>query len=401
MGGWLSRFYDEEEEVPQPQQIQRSRTIPYSDASAAISTPIQFSLGRESFHAAVEPHKEYAHFAIEDVYTWRDNTSHRISPLHIRYSQDAIFYKFQAKDHRAMKEIATVAEDLITGYIKVSDFPKIKVILFEGNLHSLDNRRLWVFKQYQKYKQDLEIDSDNHNVLDRPAPILHNQVRRSQQPVIRKLYQEDSPLETPNFDNARVSNDTSRSCHVDNSYLNYSPGIFLPKIHQNARTTSQYTTRNWKIVYSDIKVIADESDGSNLDSPGEFSIEQIKNWRYNNLYDISPAHLRFCQDTIFYKFQAKSHTDMKTIKSVLESLLNGECKISDFPPIQVVLKENLLYTLDNRRLWLFKQYQKQHKDIMIKVEYLELTSKHQLKFTTKNKGSSIKIERKPKHSRRQ
>lgn len=44
------------------------------------------------------------------------------------------------------------------------------------------------------------------------------------------------------------------------------------------------------------------------------------------------------------------------LEANLEQLKAGKLKVTDFPPIRVVLHENIWYTLDNRRLWVFRSY---------------------------------------------
>lgn len=44
------------------------------------------------------------------------------------------------------------------------------------------------------------------------------------------------------------------------------------------------------------------------------------------------------------------------LETNLEYLKSGKLKVTDFPPIRVVPHENVWYTLDNRRLWLFRSY---------------------------------------------
>lgn len=99
----------------------------------------------------------YHAFSMKDVPNWRNNSYHEISPQHVRYSQDEIFYKFQAKKHHKMKEINVAVEQLKHGNISVTDFPHIRVTDFDDHLYTLDNRRLWVFKEYQKFKPNLKI----------------------------------------------------------------------------------------------------------------------------------------------------------------------------------------------------------------------------------------------------
>lgn len=84
-------------------------------------------------------------------------------------------------------------------------------------------------------------------------------------------------------------------------------------------------------------------------------------------FEICPSKIRFSQDEIFYKFRAQTPQSMKKIKDVLLELERGSITVESFPPIRVTLKDNLLYSLDNRRLWVFKEYQKRSFNVKILV----------------------------------
>jgi hypothetical protein len=90
---------------------------------------------------------------------------------------------------------------------------------------------------------------------------------------------------------------------------------------------------------------------------------------------IDPFQVRFSQSSIGANF--------KNGNSVFDIT-----KISDdIPAIKIVEKDGLIYTLDNRRLKLF-----QEAGVPIKYEKLNAIPKKDLfKFTTKNKGKTIKV----------
>jgi hypothetical protein len=74
-------------------------------------------------------------------------------------------------------------------------------------------------------------------------------------------------------------------------------------------------------------------------------------WASSTTQRIDPYKVRFSQSGISYHFrQGKG-----TIDDLAEALRNGTVKPEDIPPIRLVEKDGLLYTLDNRRLEAFRR----------------------------------------------
>jgi len=67
--------------------------------------------------------------------------------------------------------------------------------------------------------------------------------------------------------------------------------------------------------------------------------------------ELLPSQVDFSQSTINSTFR-----NGNTLEATLEQLKNGEIEMKDFPPIRVVRRDGKIYTLDNRRLWLFKNF---------------------------------------------
>lgn len=86
-------------------------------------------------------------------------------------------------------------------------------------------------------------------------------------------------------------------------------------------------------------------------------------------YEFSPELIRFCQNEIFHKFQARLPHEMKKLTDVLKDLYNGRERIDNFPKITVTVKNDMLFSLDNRRLWIFKEYQKKYPSTKIQVRF--------------------------------
>lgn len=69
--------------------------------------------------------------------------------------------------------------------------------------------------------------------------------------------------------------------------------------------------------------------------------------------DVDPDALLFTQDSIKNTF--KEPRENERIDDAVDSLLKGKIKASDFPSLNVVQYDDHLWSLDNRRLWVFKK----------------------------------------------
>lgn len=91
--------------------------------------------------------------------------------------------------------------------------------------------------------------------------------------------------------------------------------------------------------------------------------------------------MRFSQKTISYRFR-----DGTTIDDLADRLRRGLTDPDSVPPIRVVERRGLLYTLDNRRLEAFRR-------AGVAVPYVMATEddarRERWKFTTTNDGESI------------
>lgn len=78
---------------------------------------------------------------------------------------------------------------------------------------------------------------------------------------------------------------------------------------------------------------------------------------------------------------------------VLDDLIDGELSVRDLGLINVVKipGDNKLYSLDNRRLWLFHHLEGAGKCSKIPVKMCKYEPGHDHKFTSRNGGVSIRI----------
>lgn len=98
---------------------------------------------------------------------------------------------------------------------------------------------------------------------------------------------------------------------------------------------------------------------------------------------IDPNIVRFSQSSI-----SKTFRDGTTIDNLAISLRNGATKINEMPPIRLVNQNNVLFTLDNRRLEAFRRAGMQ---IPYRMATPDEIASEAWKFSSKNWGISIKI----------
>lgn len=98
-----------------------------------------------------------------------------------------------------------------------------------------------------------------------------------------------------------------------------------------------------------------------------------------------PFAIRFSQRSIAGRFK-----DGTTVEELAVGLRTGFVKPNDLPPIRVVERAGLLFTLDNRRLEAFRQ-------AGVPVPYVtaapDEAHAEQWKFTTVNEGIMVEIRR--------
>ncbi|MFD5317075.1 RHS repeat-associated core domain-containing protein [Streptomyces sp. NPDC127098] len=109
----------------------------YDPETARYTTPDPLGLEPSANH--------YAY--VDNPHTWSDPfglAAHQtpgINPSLVRFSQDEVSYRFSDG-----MTIAHVASGLRSGWLNAADFPPIRLVVREGNLFTLDNRRLVAFQ---------------------------------------------------------------------------------------------------------------------------------------------------------------------------------------------------------------------------------------------------------------
>ncbi|WP_316763687.1 RHS repeat-associated core domain-containing protein [Streptomyces herbicida] len=98
---------------------------------------------------------------------------------------------------------------------------------------------------------------------------------------------------------------------------------------------------------------------------------------------MNPAKIRYTQDSI-----KGSYKDGRSLDETIAELQSGEKSADDIQPIRVFERDGNIYSLDNRRLYAFKQADVPVRFVKASPREVEQES---WKFTTKNDGASIRV----------
>jgi RHS repeat-associated protein len=98
---------------------------------------------------------------------------------------------------------------------------------------------------------------------------------------------------------------------------------------------------------------------------------------------ISPKAVRYSQDSIKGSFK-----DGRTFGQAIDDLKTGRATANDFPAIRIFEHEGKIYTLDNRRLYVFKE---SNVPINFRRATPQEVASEGWKMTTQNEGTSIRV----------
>ncbi|EGK14135.1 hypothetical protein HMPREF9374_0394 [Desmospora sp. 8437] len=109
---------------------------------------------------------------------------------------------------------------------------------------------------------------------------------------------------------------------------------------------------------------------------------------------VDPGDVRFTQDSIKYQFGDKSGT----VDDLIKGLKSGKINPRDIPPIRIFEMNGKIYSLDNRRLYAFKQagLEVPYEIADPRVVRKQIGTPENMngwKFTTPNDGQSIRLRR--------
>nr|XP_002131378.1 uncharacterized protein LOC100175021 isoform X2 [Ciona intestinalis] len=99
-----------------------------------------------------------------------------------------------------------------------------------------------------------------------------------------------------------------------------------------------------------------------------------------------PSEIRFSQDSIHHKFRRRSGHGEDNVNDTIDKILSGRLLATDLPRIEVAERDGELYTLGNRRLYMFRVLELKGK---LKTIRVNVVSSLRRGLTTINDGVSI------------
>ncbi|XP_052066906.1 uncharacterized protein LOC127706369 [Mytilus californianus] len=111
----------------------------------------------------------------------------------------------------------------------------------------------------------------------------------------------------------------------------------------------------------------------------------------SGMMKLRPTEIFFSQDSIANNWGKHTAFNAKFIGDTLDELLTESISLKDIPNITSVLINGKFYTVDNRRLWVFRKAEEL--GFLDDIEFDQVTQRHVnlTKFTTTNGGISIRI----------
>ncbi|MFJ8076993.1 RHS repeat domain-containing protein [Streptomyces sp. NPDC096176] len=101
---------------------------------------------------------------------------------------------------------------------------------------------------------------------------------------------------------------------------------------------------------------------------------------------MSPKAIRYTQDSIKGRYK-----DGKSVTDTIDDLVAGRVSPSEIPPIRIFERDGKIYSLDNRRLYTFKEANKPVNFRRATPDEIRHEAHPGNKFTTKNDGTSIHV----------
>ncbi|KAH3896209.1 hypothetical protein DPMN_020382 [Dreissena polymorpha] len=106
---------------------------------------------------------------------------------------------------------------------------------------------------------------------------------------------------------------------------------------------------------------------------------------------IRPSEIHYSQNSISNIFDSKSSHSGRLIGETLDRICEGSCSIHFIPSLTVAVHGGEWMTVDNRRLWVFKELERLEKCDNVDVEVgFSISS---AKLTTTNGGVKIDVRR--------
>ena len=104
------------------------------------------------------------------------------------------------------------------------------------------------------------------------------------------------------------------------------------------------------------------------------------------MLELKPSDILYAQDSILNRFRDRS---IRYIGETLDQLLEDSSYIQNIPNIEIVEINGKLFSMDNRRLWVYKKAEELGS--LETIDVIRTSSFKRNKFTTTNCGTSIRV----------
>ncbi|CAK8684611.1 unnamed protein product [Clavelina lepadiformis] len=314
-----------------------------------------------------------------------------ISPDQVKFTQNSIKASFKNGDgsvNDLIRQIARKDTD-------VEDISMIRVYTRNGFYYSIDNRRLYVFRVLKRMGclDTIEvrmIDYNNHSMSRRYTTKnggCHVNLRNVGV-TFKHCNCDCGHIGTEDFaqsGGAQINeitymgdiSDSESEDETDSDEKSYSnrswnnAGISIPHT-SHARSTN--SGRNDAVEIGVLLGATALAIGGGIAS----YLSQFK--------DLSPGDIKFSQNTISKTFQDGEDVNLTILK-----IAAGKLTASDIDRINVVKKHGAYWSLDNRRLYVFRVLQLMGKLPKINVKFSDENSTESQKFTTNCEGCHVAV----------
>ncbi|XP_077973299.1 uncharacterized protein LOC144428234 [Styela clava] len=299
-----------------------------------------------------------------------------LRPSEIRFVHDTIAYYF--RNGNVLNDVAEKVRKLI---LNPSDFPTINVFKRDGKYYSLNNRRLYVFRvgEYSGVIGEIEVNIVGENELKEWMFTTQNDGRK----VTLRGGEQTLPhcrehwLSTSR--SYRLSNEEFILPTKDNKIPTSQPKHCTPvsiPLHQSVNIKMpELDEKNWNT-----------NDWCNCTLRTFVRMGRQERHRVFETKYLRPSEIRFIHDTIAYNFR-----DRNVVNFVAEMVRKRMLRPSAFPTINVFKRDGKYYSLNNRRLYVFRVGEYNGVIGEIEVNIVGENELKEWKFTTQNDGREVTL----------
>ena len=108
----------------------------------------------------------------------------------------------------------------------------------------------------------------------------------------------------------------------------------------------------------------------------------------HNICEVNIKDIYFTHSKIYGRFSGCG----KLVKDTLQDILDNKLNVNDLPMITVIVNDGIYYSLNNRRLWIFKQLYDLNRieTIIVRIKN-SISNKHKKRYTIDRCSKQAKI----------